>query len=96
MSEQPNPPLEAPTGDPDENVDLGYLEDREGERDLEEDRAIVHETAGDPLELDRANDQELNPLDKDDAGELSEIPPRERGELEADVEDAGDPDDPDK
>ena len=70
MTEQPNPPLETPTGDPEENVDLGYLEDRETERDLEEDRAIVHKTAGDPLELDRPNDQELNALDEDDADEL--------------------------
>jgi hypothetical protein len=96
MSEQPNPPLETPTGDPEENVDLGYLEDRDTERDLEEDRAIVHRTAGDPLELDRAHDSDLNELDEYDAEELDEIPPAERGELEAEVEDAGDPDDTDK
>lgn len=88
MSEQPNPPQETPTGDPNEDLDLGYLEDREGERDLEEDRAIVHRTAGDPLELDRPNDQELNELDEDDAAELGELRPRERGELEAEREDA--------
>lgn len=88
MSEQPNPPQETPTGDPNEDLDLGYLEDREGERDLEEDRAIVHRTAGDPLELDRPNDQELNELDEDDAAELGELRLRERGELEAEREDA--------
>ena len=74
MSEQPNPPLETSTGDPEEKVDLGYLEDREGERDVEEDRAIVHKTAGDPLELDRKNDTEINELDEYDAEEIEGTP----------------------
>jgi hypothetical protein len=88
MSEQPNPPLETPTGDPEENVDLGYMEDRDSERDLEEDRAVVRKPAGDPLELDRPDDLEVNELDEYDADELAEIPPAERGELQAELEDA--------
>jgi hypothetical protein len=83
-----NPPLETPTGDPEEDVDLGYLEDREGERDEEENRALVRAPAGDPFELDRGRDGELNPLDEDDQEELEQLPPAERGELAAEVEDA--------
>ena len=88
MSEQPNPPLEGPTADPNQDLDLGYMEDREGERDLEEDRAIVHRAAGDPLELDRLEDGEPKELDEYDAEELAELPPAERGELKAEAEDA--------
>lgn len=89
MSEEPNPPPDTPTGDPEEKIDLGYEEDREGERDVEEGRAPVHETAGDPLELDRPDDREGKPLDEYDQEELEELSPRERGELEADEADAG-------
>ena len=91
-----NPPLEEPEADPDQDVDLGYLEDREGERDVEEERAPVRQAGGDPLELDREKSGEPGELDEYDAEELREIPPRERGELAADTEDAGDPDDPDR
>lgn len=48
-----NPPMEEPEADPEENIDEGYAEDREGERDVEEGRAPVLKEGGDPLELDR-------------------------------------------
>jgi hypothetical protein len=64
------------------------MEDREDERDAEEGRAPVLKAGGDPLELDRERTSELNPLDEDDVDELAEIPPAERGELAAEVEDA--------
>lgn len=88
MTEELNPPAETPTGDPNENVDLGFQEDRENERDAEEDRAVVRRPAGDPLELDRPEDRQPDELDEYDRVELDQISPEERGVLRAEAEDS--------
>ena len=51
---QPNPPMVArQVEDPDEDVDLGPMEDREGERDGEELRRPVELSTVDELEAER-------------------------------------------
>jgi hypothetical protein len=47
---EPNPPLTQRQARPGDAVDLGYMEDREGERDLEEGRAVTNAESIDSLE----------------------------------------------
>jgi hypothetical protein len=70
-----------------EDLDQGYMEDREEERDVEENRVPLRKTDDDPLETDREEDDQPEELDEYDAEELGQLSPRERGELKADAED---------
>ena len=45
----PDPPISSSEVDPEARVDLGYMEDREDERDVEEMRAPVRGGVEDPL-----------------------------------------------
>lgn len=70
-----------------EDLDRGYMEDREDERDVEEGRVPLPETGDDPLEQDRQAQNRPQQLAKDDAQELSELSPVQRGELRPESED---------
>ena len=58
---RPNPPMTAEEADPESRIDLGYMEDREEERDAEELRDHVSRKASDPLEADREAEEEPGP-----------------------------------
>ncbi len=59
---EPNPPQTvARTDDPNTAVDLGYMEDREAEHDVEELRTGIEAGAVDPLEADREHEQRPGP-----------------------------------